>query len=722
MSRWRRFYRQAEPPRGWITAATLLAVYAGPAFGVAFFCKDPSGSAAFYPANGVIVAGLLVLPRRIGLLFWAACITLNLAQNAVSGIGLADSLLYVALNQILSFTVAYLTRRLCGAATDLSRTRRLGVFTAIALGTAAAEGTVGQLASILIDGTTANFVSAWLQWIAQDGLGLLIAMPAILLPLKSGRAVYASDAGKAERWLLLAVTLAVTVLAFSHGRSLVILLIFPLLILTAFRAGPPWVSASVMSVAFLSCVFTAHGLGPIALLSTGDELLALYMSQLFLIAVFVCAVPATNALGERNRIAMRLTRTRAAARAARAAAEAANEAKSQFVANMTHEIRTPLNGVLGMTQAMASGELSDLQRERLDVVRKSGDMLLAILNDVLDLSKIEAGKLTLEAIPFDVVELARGAHAAFTAIAHKKGLSFDLKVEPAAAGVYRGDSTRVRQIIYNLVSNALKFTEEGEVRVHVAAADPGLVIRVRDTGIGIPPERAAQLFQKFEQADASTTRRFGGTGLGLAICRELAQLMGGTIAVDSVVARGSTFTVTLPLERLGGRAMPAPHAASREPRPAAADFTERPLRILAAEDNQVNQLVLKTLLHQVGLQPVLVDDGRAAVEAWETQDWDLILMDMQMPVMDGLAATRAIRESEAATGRPRTPIIALTANVMAHQVASYRAAGMDAFVAKPIEVSQLFDAMTAALDGPAEEAAEGMVTLKAQLRPRLRWS
>jgi signal transduction histidine kinase/ActR/RegA family two-component response regulator len=698
MSRWLRFYRQAEPPRGLATAAALLAVYAGPAFGVAFFCKDADGSAAFYPANGVIVAGLLVLPRRVGLLFAAACLILNLTQNAISQIGLADSLLYVSLNQAVSFAVAFLTRSFCGAATDLSRTRRLSVFTAIALGAAAIEGTIGQSASVLVDGSSASFLNAWLQWIAQDGLGLLVATPAILLPLKSARAIYASEAGKAERWLLLALTVTVTMLAFSQGRSLLVLLVFPLLILTAFRSGPPWVSASVMAVAFASCAFTTHGLGPIAFLANGDRSLALYMTQLFVIAVFVCAVPATNAIGERNRIALRLTRSRAVARAARAAAEAANQAKSQFVANMTHEIRTPLNGVLGMTQAMAGGELSDLQRERLDVVRKSGDMLLAILNDVLDLSKIEAGKLELEAIPFDILDVARGAHAAFTALAHKKGLSFDLKVEPEAIGVYRGDSTRVRQIIYNLVSNALKFTPEGEVRVHVAAVDPGLEIRVSDTGIGIPPDRLASLFQKFEQADASTTRRFGGTGLGLAICRELAQLMGGSIAVESLVGQGSTFTVILPLEKL---AEPAAQPSSDEARPAA-DFGERPLRILAAEDNQVNQLVLKTLLHQVGLHPVLVDDGRAATEAWEAEAWDLILMDMQMPVMDGLAATRHIREREAATGRPRTPIIALTANVMAHQIAGYRAAGMDGFVAKPIEVSRLFDAMASAMDTEAE--------------------
>jgi signal transduction histidine kinase/ActR/RegA family two-component response regulator len=701
MSRWRRFYRLAEPPRGLASAAAQLAVYAGPAFAVAFFCKDAAGDAAFYPANGVLVAGLLVLPRRTGLLFCAACAVLNLVQNAISGIGLADSLLYMSLNQALCFAVAFLTRSFCGAAMDLSRTRRLGAFAVIALGSAAVEGTIGQSVSVLIDGPAKGFVNAWLQWIAQDALGLLIATPAILLPLKSRRAIYASEAGRIERWLLLALTVAVAALAFSQGRSLVVLLVFPLLMLTAFRAGPPWVSAAVMTVAIVCCAFTAHGHGPIAFLAGGDRLAALYMTQLFIFSAFICAAPATNALGERNRIAARLTRTRAAAQAARAAAEAANQAKSQFVANMTHEIRTPLNGVLGMTQAMAADDLSDIQRERLEVVRKSGDLLLTVLNDVLDLSKIEAGKLELEAVPFEILDVARGAHEAFSAIAQKKGIALDLTVEPDAAGVYLGDSTRVRQIIYNLVSNALKFTQAGEVRVQVAATDAGLTIRVSDTGIGIAPDRLARLFQKFEQADASTTRRFGGTGLGLAICRELAQLLGGSIAVESAVGQGSTFTATLPLERLA-----RPAAAANDPRRTEArhadDFAERPLRILAAEDNAVNQLVLKTLLHQVGLHPVLVDDGRAALDAWEAEDWDLILMDMQMPVMDGLAATRAIRECEAASGRRRTPIIALTANVMSHQTAGYKAAGMDAFVGKPIELGRLFSAIADALGDETE--------------------
>jgi PAS domain S-box-containing protein len=376
----------------------------------------------------------------------------------------------------------------------------------------------------------------------------------------------------------------------------------------------------------------------------------------------------------------------------KAEAEAASVAKSKFLATISHEIRTPMNGVLGMVQAMERDKLSRSQRERLGVIRRSGGALLAMLNDVLDLSKIEAGKLELEAHEFDLEELAHGAHAAFTAIASGKGLAFELAVDPQARGLYRGDSVRIRQIIHNLVSNAVKFTEAGQVRVAVSRLGPDVRIAVEDTGIGVPPERIPQLFETFVQADASTTRRFGGTGLGLSISAELAKAMGGDIEVRSVEGDGSTFTARLRLERLSD----AP--AQRRSVPTALAAPARPdLRVLAAEDNPINRLVLKTVLAQVGVTPALVDDGAAAVAAWRTQDWDLILMDVEMPVMDGPAAAQAIRTGEARAGRARTPIIALTANAMTHQRAEYLASGMDEVVAKPINVAELVAAMNAVL-------------------------
>ena len=402
---------------------------------------------------------------------------------------------------------------------------------------------------------------------------------------------------------------------------------------------------------------------------------------------------------DRSRTALRQARQRA--REGELAAEAANAAKSTFLATMSHEIRTPLNGVLGMAQAMAGDELSDRQRDRLSVIHGSGEALLAILNDVLDLSKIEAGKLELEQLEFELADVARGAYSAFTALANKKGLSFALDIE-RARGRYVGDPTRLRQILYNLISNALKFTEQGEIRVTAVREGEMLQISVADTGVGIAPESLDKLFAKFDQLDSSTTRRFGGTGLGLAICRELAQLMHGEISVDSDLGLGSKFTVRAPLRWVGEERAVAPAMEAPAAQP------EIALRVLAAEDNAINQLVLKTLLHQMGVDPHVVDNGEQAVAAWETGEWDVILMDIQMPVMDGLTAAARIRNREADTGRPRTPIVALTANAMSHQVDQYILGGMDGHVAKPIQAVDLFEALTRAAVTPRAKPGGGV--------------
>jgi signal transduction histidine kinase/ActR/RegA family two-component response regulator len=382
---------------------------------------------------------------------------------------------------------------------------------------------------------------------------------------------------------------------------------------------------------------------------------------------------------------------------ARDAAEKANVMKSQFLANMSHEIRTPLNGVLGMARAMALHRLDRAQRERLDVIHASGASLMAVLDDLLDLAKIEAGRFELETVAFDIGQIAGEACDTFAAVADAKALAFTLEVADEARGAWRGDPTRVRQILNNLISNALKFTGTGSVRVSVALEPGGeapgsevLRLVVADSGPGMGPEVLASLFQKFSQGDNSNTRRFGGTGLGLAISRQLAQLMGGDISVESTVGQGSEFVVTLPLER-------SSEAVAQGAAPDAVDPTQlSQLKVLAAEDNPTNQLVLRTILQAMGVQVTIVADGRHAVDACAAGRFDLVLMDIQMPVMDGLDATREIRRLERERGAARTLVVALSANAMTHQVKEYLDADMDDHLAKPIEIERLHAVLAAA--------------------------
>ena len=419
------------------------------------------------------------------------------------------------------------------------------------------------------------------------------------------------------------------------------------------------------------------------------------------VAALICAAAIAVLMWQR-RLNARLVAANARAEAAQHRAEEANALKSQFLANVSHEVRPPLNGVLGMIQAIAADELSPVQRERLEVLRGSSRGMLAILNDLLDLAKIEAGKLTLESVEFDLAPVAEGSRHAFWAAAEAKGLALELMVEEDARGLYRGDPTRLRQIVDNLVSNAIKFTGEGGVFVTFAAmgAGEGLRLSVRDTGIGMTAEQAAKIFSKFEQAEASTTRKYGGTGLGLSICRELVQAFGGEITVSSAPGEGTVFMADLPLPRIGDS--PDVGGADVPAEVAGLEDAGEGLRILAAEDHPVNQLVLRTLLSQLGCEVTMTGDGAQALEAFRTGRWDVVLMDIQMPVMDGIEAARAIRSLEREAGLARTSLVALTANAMPDQIAEYRAAGFDDHLSKPIDAQDLLTVLNRALAGYAE--------------------
>ncbi len=379
--------------------------------------------------------------------------------------------------------------------------------------------------------------------------------------------------------------------------------------------------------------------------------------------------------------------------------QAATKAKSQFLANMSHEIRTPLNGVIGVANLLLTTQLDKKQRHYTELVRSSTEVLTTLINDILDFSKIEAGKLELESIDFNPRKVVEEVVELLSLKAAEKAVKMASAIGDDVPQYIAGDPNRLRQILMNLIGNAVKFTDQGQITVclsrEVSRNDVCVRFAIKDTGPGIPEDRKQRLFKSFSQVDASTTRRYGGTGLGLAISKELAELMGGTIGVESELGHGSTFWFTC---KFDVAKTPPPNIDSEPtdiaPDAAARNTFSRTIRILLAEDNQINQIVATDLLANAGCKVDVVSDGQSAVQAWKNASFDLVLMDCQMPVMDGLEATREIRrlerERNTATGSiGHIPIIALTANASNVDRSRCEEAGMNGYCPKPFQPTEL---------------------------------
>lgn len=679
----------------WRPAAMAILAYAV-AMALGLRLLAPGHTAALWWGNGILAAGLLVSPARTRLPLLALCCCVNLGEALLTGLPLVRVLTFMPANMLQSWLIASLTRALLRKNFNLADGRRLAKFLLGVILPATLLAVLPLLAALGLRGSPAVEATAR-NWALGSAIGDALVMPAILV-IANRRRFTAFNRPLTEFCAAMAVLgLATMALFWSQSSTSLLFLVFPMLMLVAFRYGPLGASVGSLMVSLVAAVFITAGLDHVGLSAATTLQRKIEWIQFFVSTMFLTTLPAAGGVASYARMRNLLARRTSIARIARRRADAAAAAKSEFLANMSHEIRTPLNGVMGLADALSRTELAPSQRDLLKMILVSGKALNGLLSDALDLARADSGALKLSSEPFDVREAIGASAYLFQTIAREKGLEFTVRFDIAPPGAAVGDPLRIKQVISNLISNAVKFTTSGSVSVDVSlhACDDDramLTVLVKDTGPGFGPEVKARLFNRFEQGDGSVTRRYGGSGLGLAIVHRLADMMGAEIDCDSTPGVGSWFRFTAPLSCCALGSEPAPVLPMLVPRDAL-----KPIRILLAEDHLINQKVIQAMLDGATVDMTIVSDGQAAVHRAEVQAFDVILMDTHMPVMDGLAAIRAIRDREAATGRPRTPIISLTADAMPQQVRAAEAAGADLHLAKPITADGLIAALNASL-------------------------
>ncbi len=540
------------------------------------------------------------------------------------------------------------------------------------------------------------FGAGWINWYLAEICGYLTVTPLMLSWTDPKVRIIGSLHTVLQTMALSGLVAAVGYVDF-HDALPGVFLAFPLLLLTTFHGrllGATTAVAALAAIAFWS-TFTGHG--PIAASTGTNGYARIEHLQLYIAIALISTLPLAAVLGQREKLMAQLRETTKAA-------QEAVRAKSEFLAVMSHEIRTPMTGVLGMADLLMQAPLPAKQREYVAWIRASGRHLLSLINDILDFSRIEAKKIELEAIEFSIPEVLAQVCSLLTPLAVEAGLELRFEADDDAAPRLRGDPTRIRQVLINLVGNGIKFTRRGGVTVavsHRTMADrrERYHFEVRDTGIGISEEKRKLLFDPFSQVDSSTTRRYGGSGLGLAISRHLVEAMGGEIGVDSLEGVGSRFWFELPLT------VSADTAPRETSMPRVGD--QQPRRVLLAEDVEMNQILVADMLRAHGHDVVTAANGREAVELVAREAFDVVLMDVQMPVMDGIEATVRIRQLPPPACD--VPVLALSANVMAEDMARYKAAGMNGALTKPIDWPKMFEALarhcSPGRSSPAQPAA-----------------
>lgn len=669
----------------WSLAILFLAVF-GTAWGGIWLTREAGRVASIWAANAIVLSFVLSSVQAR----WSGILITGYIANVSANIFAGDQAVLAAslsLCNTLEVLIAGVLIRHLLENVDLTRTRDLAIFFASAVVAAPlVTATAAAFTISLLAGGSA--LAVWPVWFAADSLGMLIVTPVLLSigAVNFGSSLLAFL--RPASITVFAALIAITLFVFLQSDYPFLFLVLGILVLAAFKLDALGIAISVTVVAAITIGATVEGFGPMQLIkgSTGQRILFL---QTFLVASVLLALTVSSILAERRRLELEL-------KLARSVAERANQTKSDFLATVSHEIRTPLHGITGFTQILLNR--SDLPKpiaRQIGMIEQASFSLQTLVDELLDFSKVEAGRVVLIDRPFSVlifvdncVSIARGA-------ANLKSIEIKIEISPDVPRYIDGDESRLKQVLLNLLYNAVKFTPDGIIKliVDVDSTDkkqPLLRFAVKDTGIGIPRDKQAMLFEKFMQVDSSASREFGGAGLGLAICKSLVQLMDGNIGLESEPGRGSTFFFTIPLRRAVG---PLPNPSDN----IAYISNTSSAHLLLVEDLPMNQEVAVAMLKTAGHRVDVAEDGFKAIQAVKERRYDAILMDIQMPGMDGIAASKAIR---ALPGSSKSiPIVALTANVVPSEIARFREAGIDAHVGKPFRRDILLRTIDQILEG-----------------------